>query len=375
MSPGTSDATGSDATAAAACTGTACITVTVTGDVLLHPPLWDQARRDARSAGGHMTFDFRPLLAGQWRLVTASDLAFCHLETPLAPVGGPYRGYPRFSVPPQIATALNATGYDACTTASNHTLDQGTRGIRRTLNLMDAAHLRHTGSARSVSERNRTLTFNVRGTKVALLAYTYGLNGLEPPRGQTWWVNLIDLGRIRADARAARTRGADVVVVALHWGSEYVHQPTAVQRRLARQLLTGSDIDLLYGHHAHVVQPVERVAGKWAIYGLGNAVAAQSVRRVDTQEGLLARVQLVRDRAGRWRNGRLDWVPSLIRRAAPYRWRDVDATLVSGHLDASTRRALQEARARTKKVVESRGAARHGAHELHPPPSALVPGS
>ena len=85
----------------APCPGTACITVTMTGDVLLHPPLWQQARRDARAAGGRAKFDFRPLLADQRRLLTGPDLAICHLETPLAPRGGPYRGYPRFSVHPR----------------------------------------------------------------------------------------------------------------------------------------------------------------------------------------------------------------------------------------------------------------------------------
>ena len=350
-SSGTSSAAGLHRIAATPCPGTACITVTLTGDVLLHPALWEQARRDARAAGERTAFDFRPLLAGQRPLVTGPDLAFCHLETPLAPAGGPYHGYPRFSVPPQIATALVATGYDACTTASNHTLDQGTRGIRRTLNTLDAAHLRHTGSARSVRERNRTLTFDVHGTKVALLAYTYGLNGLKPPRGQAWWVNLIDPRRIRADARAARAHGANVVVVALHWGTEYVRQPTAAQRRLAGQLLAGSDIDLLYGHHAHVVQPVERVHGKWVVYGLGNAVAAQGVRRVGTRDGLLVRIQLVRDAAGRWHDGRLDWVPSLVRQVVPYRWRDVDAVLTKGRLSPSTRRAFEQSRARTKLSV------------------------
>ena len=133
-------------------------------------------------------------------------------------------------------------------------------------------------------------------------------------------------------------------------------------------LLTGSDIDVLYGHHGHVVQPVQRVHGKWVIYGLGNSVAAQSVRRPATQEGLLVRVQLVRDGKGRWQNGRLDWVPSLVRRASPYRWRDVDLALNKGQLTGSTRRAFERSRLRTKKVVESRGAGRQGAHELAPPP-------
>src|SRR5215218_6204691 len=89
---------------------------------------------------------------------------------------------------------------------------------------------------------------------------------------------MIDVRRIRADARAARARGADMVVVALHWGSEYVHEPTAVQRRLARRLLMGPDIDLLYGHHAHVVQPVDRAASGpstgWAMRSRRRASAA-----------------------------------------------------------------------------------------------------
>jgi poly-gamma-glutamate synthesis protein (capsule biosynthesis protein) len=349
------------------CPGVTCITVTMTGDVLLHPALWQQARRDARASGRRAEFDFRPLLAGQRRLLAQSDLAICHLETPLARWGGPYRGYPRFDVPPQIASDLVATGYDACTTASNHTLDQGIAGIRRTLAVMDAAHLRHTGSARSRREREQALTFDVRGTTVALLSYTYGLNGLRRPRGQGWWVNLINPTRIRADARAARAHGADLVVVALHWGTEYVHPPTTAQRGLARQLLSGSDIDLLYGHHAHVVQPVERINGKWVVYGLGNSVAAQSVRRTSTQEGLLVRVQLFSDARGVWHDGRLDWVPSLVKRTAPYRWRDLDRALTKGHLKASTRRAFERSRLRTKTVVESRGAALQGAHELAPP--------
>ncbi|HEX3003070.1 MAG TPA: CapA family protein [Angustibacter sp.] len=299
-----------------ACPGTACVTITLTGDVLLHQPLWAQARRD-----GAGRYDFSRILAAQRPFVTAGDLAFCHLETPLAPPSGPFRGYPSFAVPPQIATALRHTGYDACTTASNHTLDGGAAGVQRTLDDLDAAGLRHTGSARSASEAGRVLTFDVRGTRVALLAYTYGLNGISPDHA--WRVNLIDGARIRGDARAARRAGADVVVVALHWGTEYQHDPTAQQRTLAEQLLADPDITLVYGHHAHVVQPVQRLHDKWVVYGLGNAVAAQSTSRPDTYRGLLVRVQLVRDPTGRWRGGRLDWVASGIATAPAYRWADL----------------------------------------------------
>ena len=338
--PATSTAAPSSARALG-CSETACLTITMTGDVLLHPPLWQQARADARGSG----YDFGPLLAAQRPFVATSDLAFCHLETPLSSPGGPFRGYPSFSVPPQIALALRRTGYDACTTASNHTMDAGPAGVQRTLDVLDAAGLRHTGSARSAAEGSRPLVLDVRGTRVALLSYAYGLNGLRPD--QPWRVNLIDAARIRDDARAARRAGADVVVVALHWGTEYQHEPTAAQRDLADTLLADPDIDLVYGHHAHVVQPVQRLHGKWVVYGLGNAVAAQSVHAHDTSRGLLVRVQLVRDAHGRWHDGRLDWVASGIT-TSPYRWVDLRGRDAAGF-------------AATRRYVDGLGAQRSGA--------------
>ncbi|GAB3591189.1 CapA family protein [Angustibacter peucedani] len=326
------------------------LTIVMTGDVLLHPPLWAQARADARAEGSRAAFDFRPLLRGQRDLVRGADLALCHLETPLAREGGPYRGYPSFTVPPQIAPALVWAGYDACTTASNHTLDDGTAGVDRTLATLDRAGLRHAGSARSADEASRPLLLDVHGTTVALLAYAYGLNGVRPPSDQPWRVRLIDPERILADAHRARAAGADVVVVALHWGTEYVHDPTPQQRALAERLTASPDVDLVYGHHAHVVQPVQKLHGRWVVYGLGNTVAVHAVRRVDNREGLLVRVQLVRGSDGRWRSGRLDWVPSTVGDAAPYRWRPLDG--------AGERRV--------EGYVDSLGAAEDGAHELTP---------
>ena len=110
-------------------------------------------RRDGRTG---LYFD--DIFAGVTPDITAASLAICHLETPLAPTGGPYRGYPRFSVPPQIATTIRDIGYDTCSTASNHTLDQGTAGIKRTLDDLDAAGVRHAGSYRSAGRRRRCRT-------------------------------------------------------------------------------------------------------------------------------------------------------------------------------------------------------------------------
>src|SRR5690606_31305273 len=131
------------------CPGVRCLTVVMTGDVLLHEPLWAQAEADG---GAGAAMNFAPLLAGQRPYVEPADLAICHLETPLAPTDGPYQGYPNFVVPPQILTGLVETGYDACTTASNHSNDDGTDGINRTLDTLDAAGLAHAGTARTPEE-------------------------------------------------------------------------------------------------------------------------------------------------------------------------------------------------------------------------------
>ena len=180
------------------------------------------------------------------------------------------------SVPPEIVPGLATTGYDACTTASNHSFDRGGAGVDRTLAALDASGVAHAGMARNPEEAARITTVGAGPARVALLSFTYGFNGIPYPDGQLWRANIIDEARILADARRARAAGADVVVVALHWGDEYVHDPNAQQSEMAPRLIASDDIDLLLGHHAHVVQPLENVGGEWVVYGMGNLVATHS---------------------------------------------------------------------------------------------------
>ncbi|HET9141028.1 CapA family protein, partial [Actinophytocola sp.] len=147
------------------------ITVVAAGDVLIHPSLTEQARADG---GGRP--DFAPLLAGVRPVISAADLAICHLEVPLAAPGGVLSGYPRFSAPAEVAAGLAATGYDTCSTASNHTMDRGAAGVTSTLDALDAAGVRHTGSARSAREAATPLIMEVHGVTVAQVSYTFGFN-------------------------------------------------------------------------------------------------------------------------------------------------------------------------------------------------------
>lgn len=275
------------------------VQVVLAGDVLLHNGLWQTAERDASTAGGRPgSLDFGPMFRPVRPLLSGADLAVCHLETPLSRPGGPFHDYPLFSVPPRVVKGLERAGFDACTTASNHSLDQGFAGVARTLRILDRNHMPHVGTARSLAERRSTRFLNVKGLRIALLSYTYGTNGIPVDPGKPWSVNRIEPARIRTDAARARARGADAVLVALHWGTEYQHAPTAYQRSVARAVTRSPDVDLVYGHHAHVVQPIRRVNGTWVAFGLGNFVAQQDPGISGVYEGMVARFDLVRGDAG-----------------------------------------------------------------------------
>jgi hypothetical protein len=335
-------------------------TLVATGDVLLHTALWDQARADAASSGHPGGHDFGPMLAGIRPVVRGADVAICHMETPIAPTGGPFSSYPSFSVPPEIAPALAATGYDACTTASNHTYDRGAEGVRRTLDALDAAGIRHAGSARTPEEAGAPTMLDVDGVRLALLSYTFGFNGIPAPDGQAWRSNPIDERRILADAGIARRRGAEVVVVALHWGDEYNHEPNGQQQALAPRLIRSPDIDLLLGHHAHVVQPIEAVDGEWVVYGMGNLVSNQGSQGPDKLEGLLVRFTFTERSDGHWQATMAEFSAVLTDDRGPIRVVDVRRALADPATDPRLRPRLETAWHRTATIAGARGAPAHG---------------
>jgi poly-gamma-glutamate synthesis protein (capsule biosynthesis protein) len=342
------------------------VTLVATGDVLLHEPLWRQAAEDA-AASGQEGYDFRPLLADTAPLVSDADIAICHMETPIAPPEGPFSGYPMFSVPPDIAPALADTGYDACSTASNHTLDAGAEGIERTLGTLDDAGIDHAGAARTQAEAEEPTILDAEGVKVALLSYTYSFNGFEAPDGETWRANLIDEAAIEDEAAAAREAGAEVVVVAMHWGDEYVHEPNAQQESLAPRLIGSENIDLVLGHHVHVIQPIEKFDDGWVVYGMGNHVSNQAALSPEKAEGLLVRFTFTEDPATEsWDVSEADYAPLLLHSNSPRRLRVVADALANQEPDAPSPQRLQEAWDRTTQIVLSREADQDGLTTIAP---------
>jgi poly-gamma-glutamate capsule biosynthesis protein CapA/YwtB (metallophosphatase superfamily) len=281
------------------------LTVGVSGDLLPHLPVVARARALAGGAG----YDFAPMFRRIRPWVRRNDLALCHAETPLTPAAP--TGYPVFSTPPALARAIRKSGWDACSTASNHTVDRGQAGVESTLRALDRAGVRHTGSYASRRAARRPLILKRRGVKVAFLSYTVSTNGIPPPH--PWSVNVAGPGgRIVRDARRARRAGARVVVVNMHWGTEYTHAPDQQQLALARRLARSRAITALVGQHAHVVQPIRRLSSRWVVFGTGNLLSSQTSPTA-TQDGVLVRLH-IRVRGRRARVERIRYTPTWVRR-------------------------------------------------------------
>ncbi len=282
------------------------LTIEANGDLLIHSQIFTRALE----LGGGRRYDFQPMLREIQPWVERADLALCHVETPMT--SAPPAGYPVFNTPPDLAKSIKAVGWDACSTASNHTLDKGAEGVGETLGALDRAGVRHYGSARSAAEAARPTIVDVKGVKVALLGYTEMTNGIPVPN--RWSVNLAEAPRILTDARRAREAGARVVIVNLHWGEEFQQEPSAAQLRLARTLARSDDITAIVGQHIHAAQPIRRVEGKIVVFGEGNLISAQTAAccPAASQDGILALLDLVVVR-GRASVERVRYVPVYVR--------------------------------------------------------------
>ncbi|MFE8935955.1 CapA family protein [Streptomyces sp. NPDC007872] len=275
-------------------------TVAAAGDVLIHPELVEQAAEDAERTGkGQAGLDFGPLMAGVKPVISKADLAICHMETPVGKPRGPFQGYPEFLVPPQILTTLKDVGYDTCSTASNHTYDHGLKAVRRTLDTMDRVGLGHAGSARTPEEAEKINIRDVRGVKVAHLAYSWESFLNPTPQKERWAFNRVSTDAVKKAEARARQQGAEVVILSLHWGLEHYNEPSVPQIELAERITEQTGVDLVIGHHAHVVQPIQKINGTWVAFGLGNQVARHSSPSGLTEEGAIGWFEF-RETASGW---------------------------------------------------------------------------
>ena len=262
-------------------------TVAATGDFLIHSPVFAVALEN----GGGNSYDFAPMFEEIKPYIEDADVGICHVETPMTdaePIG-----YPVFNTPPDLAKSIASTGWDVCSTASNHSLDQGQEGIDETLKVLDREGIAHAGSYSSEADSEEPAIVDVNGVNVALLAYTEMTNGVPLPK--PWSVNLAKVDEILADAAAAREQGAQVVIVNLHAGDEFVAEPSAAQRKLAERLTKSDDVTAVIGQHVHIVQPIDEVNDKVVVYGEGNLVSNQDIAccPAESQDGIITLLDFV----------------------------------------------------------------------------------
>ena len=331
------------------------ISIVSSGDILLHERLWAQAKAD----GVDGNWDFYPQLADLEPEISSADLALCHLETPLAELDVDYQGYPTFNAPPQITEAIIKLGFDMCGTASNHSLDQGFTGLTRTIETLEAAGIPFTGTANSAEDASQPLVMDVQTAngvvKVGILSYTYGFNGFERDADKLWSANLIDPVAIIAEAKLARSQGAEIVIAKMHWGDEYTNQANEFQTSVAQELADSGQIDLIDGSHSHSVQPITQIGNTWIAYSHGNFVAAHREPTTIKSEGLVTRWEFVESASGGFKLSCVKEVPTLIRDDRPVRVIDVNKALQTGEYFGETKNRLEKAKARTDETVRALG--------------------
>jgi hypothetical protein len=332
------------------------VTVVAAGDLFVPALLTEQAAADAAATGGS-GHNFTRILVAVTPQIRAADLAICHLEQPLAEPDGPFPGYPFFAAPPQLADAIAEAGFDTCSTASNHALDGGMEGVVRTLDHLDRVGVAHAGTARSERGAATPTIVDVNGIGVGHLSYTFSFNGIPLPEGRPWAANLIDADAILDEARRARDAGAEIVIASMHWGTEYQVEADAGQVALAKELLAADEVDLIIGHHVHVVQPFERIGHKWVAYGLGNLTTRfPDGSPENTQDSVLPRFTFTEAAPGRWRVAEVEVVGAWMEYQPAARVVHLAAALADPDLAGDRRDRYERALDRITGYVMSRGA-------------------
>ncbi len=263
------------------------------GDALCH----SQNFKDAYNSETG-TYDFSPMFKNITKYIESATVAVGNLETTLAGEERGYSGYPTFNSPAELAYDMKEMGIDILTTANNHCIDKGYSGLVSTLDKLDEYGIAHTGTSRSVEEQNTILFKDLEGIKTAFLCYTYGTNGIPIPSGREYSVNLIDKDFMKQQLDKAKEEGAELIVVSMHWGSEYRIKPTEEQEELA-EFLIKNGADIILGNHSHVPEPMEMKEVTlddgtkregFVIYSMGNFFSAQTQEY--TRDTLIVNVEV-----------------------------------------------------------------------------------
>lgn len=262
------------------------------GDNLIHSSLYKDANRHAN--GGYLDlntgkYDFAPMYKYIKEIVTTYDIGYINQETILGGTSLGLSDYPTFNSPYEVGDAIIDAGFNLVSLATNHTVDRGKKAILNSCEYWsDKESILTSGSYCSTEEKDEIKIEEKNNITYTMLNYTYGTNGMPVSDDylvNVWPTNLSinDPSRdttyqeyketVKADIERVREK-VDVLIVAMHWGVEYTHNPTAYEIDMA-EYLSSLDVDIIIGTHPHVIQPVTWIDDTLVIYSLGNFISAQ----------------------------------------------------------------------------------------------------
>lgn len=260
-------------------------TMVMVGDNLIHSSVY----KDAMTSDGG--YDFTKMYELIKPIVSGYDIAYYNQETILGGTELGVSDYPTFNSPQEVGDAMIDAGFNLVSLASNHTMDSGEKAVLASRSYWNSKEgVLAVGSYASEEDRDSVRIVEKNHITYTMLNYTYGTNGITVPTGKEYLVNvwptdleLNDVERdsdyqaykeqVRKDIEAVRDQ-VDVLIVAMHWGVEYTHEPTEYEKDMA-QYLSSLGVDIIIGAHPHVIQPVTWIDDTLVIYSLGNFISAQ----------------------------------------------------------------------------------------------------
>ena len=253
------------------------------GDALIHDGVYKEAKTNKKE-NGYYIYDFKDMFSDIKEVIKDYDLKFYNQETI---IGGKDIGlstYPCFNSPDEVALDMIDAGFNIVNLATNHTLDRGEKAILYSRKFWkNQENVFSVGSYDSKEDHDEVVIKKQNDITYSVLGYTTVTNGLKVPTGKDYLLNVYDKEKVKEDIEKVRDK-VDVLVVSMHWGTEYTHKPIASQREIA-SYLASLGVDVIIGHHPHVVEPIEYIDDTLVIYSLGNFISAQ--------EGIMKRVGMI----------------------------------------------------------------------------------
>lgn len=274
--------------------GSSQVTLLAVGDNLIHI----EVVKSGKQKDG--TYNYDHLYDNLAREIQEADIAVVNQETILGGDDFAYSGYPSFNSPYEIGEALVKAGFDVITHATNHTLDMGYKAVKNTFGFWSGyPDITVLGINESKEQQEAIPIVEKNGIKLAMLNYTYGLNGYKMPEDKPYLVNLLKKEQMKRDIQKAKEL-ADFVIVFPHWGTEYVYEPTSMQKDLT-SFYYDLGVDLVIGTHPHVIEPVEWIEKEsghrmLVYYSLGNFMSYQ--KEAPRMLGGMATVTITKDGTG-----------------------------------------------------------------------------